>query len=421
MLRPHPEKNLKRTPPPPAEPPQPPIRIILAHPNSSIECARPSRKPPIPWTVIVPTVRRERAFEGLLFGCAIGEAISLARSGIHPRGSLKLFGRSPLQYRFQPGVGITNHRTHAMIMTVQAILESRIDVDNFARRLKYRTSWYQRAFPIHHALSLVRKGSRFGRKTDRDALAFGFADDPLIRSVVLSLLLQGNDDSPSRWFQKNAAVTHEDPRVVHACVLVGFATQIAQVEDPATINVVEILDKLLASTPETDLHALLVIAREALNKRRSVAQFANDCGWSDGIPSNVYAAAVMGIYAWLRYPQSFRKSVEQSAMLGGQCCAVATIAGALSGISLGRKAIPKEWKDRLSFFPYSKQWCENLIDRVRDWPHGVEDIQRVNALPSNTLGQLVRNATNQFFFAVHGLIRIPLRMIMFSLRKKTRK
>ena len=115
--------------------------LRLAH-KQTVDGQKPARSSPLPYNIIVPTQRRERATEGLIMGCAIAEALSLARTGLHPRVGLKLFGRNPLQFQFQPGIGVTSHRTHALLMTFQAMLQSKSDPNIFAK------NWFGANLPI---------------------------------------------------------------------------------------------------------------------------------------------------------------------------------------------------------------------------------------------------------------------------------
>ncbi len=80
-------------------------------------------------------------------------------------------------------------------------------------------------------------------------------------------------------------------------------------------------------------------------------------------------------------------------------CGRSSSCWALSGASLGKKMIPPEWRKSLRLYPYDREWVENVIARVKDWPHGVEDIQaahRRTILSSRvklfvTLGLVVSN------------------------------
>ena len=163
---------------------------------------RPIRSSPFPWNKAVATHRREHATEGLLMGCAVAEALSLNRNGLHPRVALKMFGRNPLGYQFQPGTGVASHRTHSLLMSFQALLQSKTDPKIFASNVRKRIAWYQRAFPFRHAYTHWKRiAPKFGKQQFDNSMTIGLADDPLVRSLAMSIVLQGVVDSATTWFQ----------------------------------------------------------------------------------------------------------------------------------------------------------------------------------------------------------------------------
>ncbi len=397
---------------------RPPRGLRLSH-KGKVEGEKLSRSSPVPWNIVVPTHRRERATEGLLFGSAVAEALSLSRHGLHPRVGLKLFGRNPLQYEFVPGVGTTNHRTHALMMTFQAMLQSKADPTLFAVNLRKRIAWYQRAFPLRHIHTHVRRLiAKMRIQPLDDSRTVGLADDPLVRSLVMSIMLQGCADSGTTWFQLGVGVSHLDSRVLNASLLVAYSAQLAQMVDQQNVVPTEILARLVAVTEDSELRSILMEMDDALTQNHSIATFAKQLGWANGLPNDIFAAVIVGVYAWLRHPKRFRNCVERTILLGGACSSAATIAGALSGISLGKRAIPNEWLRCLSTYPHSSKWREGLIERVKDWPHGVDDIQSTAAMPSSIFGQLVRNGVFSGFRILHGLIRMPMRLSQFSVEKR---
>lgn len=396
----------------------PPRGLRLSH-RARVDGEKLSRSSPLPWNIVVPTHRRERATEGLVLGCAVAEALALPRHGIHPRVGLKLFGRNPLQYQFVPGVGATNHRTHALLMTFQSMLQSKADPSLFASNLRKRIAWYQRAFPLRHIHTHSKRFiDRWCKLQPDDSLTVGLADDPLVRSLVMSVMLQGCAESGTTWFQLGVGVSHSDARVLHASLLVAYSAQLAQMVDQQNLVPIEIIDQLAGSAEDAEIRSLLMEMKDALTQNQSVAAFAKQQGWSNGLPNDIFVAAIVGVYAWLRHPKRFRNSVERTILLGGACGSAATIAGALSGISLGKRGIPNEWLRRLSTYPHNSKWREGLIERVKDWPHGVHDIQSTAAMPSSIFRQLMRNGVFAGFRILHGLIRMPMRLSQFSVKKR---
>jgi ADP-ribosylglycohydrolase len=416
MLRPWPVKNDPNYNRDPGSKGKNPHGLRLKHPGKS-QGSSPSKSSPVPWSVVVPTHRRESAVEGLLLGCAVAESLSLTRDGMHPRLGLKLFGRAPLSYQFVPGVGVAGDRTQALIITIQAMLLSKTDSNVFASQISKRIAWYQRAFPFQHISAHWKR--RKTKDGESESMSLGVGDDPLVRALAMSVMLQGCTDSALRWFQNSVAISHSDSLALHASVLLGYAAQLAQVVEPANFNSKEALDQLINCTDEPRLKGMLVRMSEFLSERRSIAYVAREFGWADGLPGEIYPSAAMGLYAWLRHHQSYRQCVERTVLLGGQCRGAAAVAGALSGIQLGKKHIPSKWLKGLSLYPYNKAWRENLIERVKDWPHGVEDIQRAHGVPSHIAGQILRNSFVSLFHGIHAALRFPMRLTLFSVKKRS--
>ncbi len=395
---------------------------LFQHPRESARRFTFSKSAPFPWSVVIPTSRREKGFEGMLYGCAIAESMSLTRDGIHPRLGLKLYGRE-FEYRFVPGLGVPSHVTHSLVVTVQSVLRSRSSDEDFIKNLHFRMGWYRRSYPVRYSCALFDAIRRqfSNRSMASRSLTIEFGDNPLVRSMVLSLMHQGNDNDAIRWIRKSTGLTHSDERVSHAAILTAFAAQIAQMIPNQELHPSEVLETLIDSTEEEHLLHLLALAREGLRNRWSVKRMSEAFGGVSGVPNDARVIAVLGIYAWLRHVRRFRNCVVRCVLLGGQSTATATISGILSGISLGIRGMPTDWIRKLAWFPYSKDWRQAFIERVRDWPHGMEDIQKALPAPGLFPGQLLRNCNFGLFRAVHRGLRLPYQLSSFAFEPKKRR
>ncbi|MFN9417582.1 MAG: ADP-ribosylglycohydrolase family protein [Pirellula sp.] len=370
------------------------------------------------WQWVAASSRRERCFEGLLLGCAVGEALSVARNRLSRRRALRMFGRKPLRYQFAAGSGIPSDRTHALLLTVQAILQSRADHRSFGRHLRKRVSWYRLGTPFR---SLIRGFADIRSSSQIVSMPQQLTADPLIRAAAISLMIQGNQHA-NRWIETSTKQCSTNEVATELAMLVGNAIQIAQRLDSSESNIspMSALECLIAETESQQLKDQLAKLRPALGKSKSIASTAKSFGWIDGVPSSMDAIAIMAIYAWLRHFSRLRLAIEHAVLLGGECSAVAALTGALSGATLGKRAIPPEWLDKLTFFPHDKSWRRSLMSRVKDWPHGVEDIQQANAQPSQLAGQIARNCVFGCFSALHFLLRIPTYFMPLPPRKMSR-
>lgn len=365
----------------------------------------------VSWRWVASSSRREKSVEGMILGCAIGEALAIPRDRMPRRRALKIFGATPIRFQFQPGVGVPAERTHGLLMAIQAMLESRADYRAFGRKLQRRLSWYRISFPIRALGRTLRPALA---STERIVMPRGLASDPLIRSVSISLLIQGSQHALP-WIEQSARISTRDSRADGSCLLIAHATQLAQMMDPSEtpLSPIDAFTKLEGTTEDDELRKGLEKLRGCWKQGLSVGRAAKSMGWGDGIPSDLRAIALIAIYAWLRHPNRFRFAVERTVLLGGECSAAAALVGALSGTTLGKRGIPPEWLKRIRLFPHDKDWREDLINRVKDWPHGVEDIQKARSQPSRILGQLLRNASFSLFKLIHLAIRIPSRLVPY--------
>lgn len=367
------------------------------------------------WEHTAIAFQRERAAEGMILGAAVAESLAIPRNGVSKWTGLRVFGRSPLRFQFVPGVAIPGEHTHGLLMTMQAIFQSRVDHRLFGRSLRKRVRIYRSARVVSHLWDfLANRGStRIQQSSDyRGALG-----NPLIRAAAVSLLAQGASNARP-WLEQSNQCTTSLEVSTGPSLLIAQSMQIAQLYEANQLEGGSILRCLIESTDSAVIRSKLEQLADYLSRRYSVAKVAKLMGYPDGVPRDLEAIALLSVYSWVRHSHRFRLAVERAVLLGGECAAVAALAGALSGASLGKKMIPPEWRKSLSLYPYDREWVENVISRVKDWPHGVEDIQAAHSEPSYPTGQVIRNIGLCCFQLIHAAIRIPTAALPSSRARK---
>ncbi|MCU0712310.1 MAG: ADP-ribosylglycohydrolase family protein [Pirellula sp.] len=367
------------------------------------------------WEQTAIAFQRERAAEGMILGAAIAESLAIPRNGVSKWTALRVFGRSPLGFQYVPGLAIPGENTHALLMTMQAIFQSRADHRIFGKSLKKRIGLYRTARVLGHAKDRLTNSGLLGGATKPDY--GGVISNPLIRAAAVSLLVQGAAHARS-WLEQSNQCTANVELSAGPAMLIAQSMQIAQLYEADQLNGPMILQCLIDSSDYPALKSQLELLAGYVAKRYSVAKVAKRLGYSNGVPRKLDAIALLSVYAWVRHLNRFRLAVERASLLGGECASVAAIAGALSGASLGKKSIPPEWRKALRLYPYNREWIQNVILRVKDWPHGVEDIQAAHSEPSYPIGQLTRNVGIGCFQLVHTMIRIPTMVLP---KKRIRK
>ena len=71
-------------------------------------------------------------------------------------------------------------------------------------------------------------------------------------------------------------------------------------------------------------------------------------------------AVALALYCFLRYPNSYSKTVIRAANTNGDSDSIACIAGAISGAYLGIDAIPAHWVRRIEISDYLADHAKRL-------------------------------------------------------------
>ena len=367
------------------------------------------------WEQTAIAFQRERAAEGMILGAAIAESLAIPRNGVSKWTALRVFGRSPLRFQYVPGVAVPGEHTHALLMTLQAIFQSRVDHRLFSRSLRKRIRIYRTARVLSHAKDRLTY-HRFSQSQEEPEFS-GLLSNPLIRAAAVSLLAQGASHARP-WLEQSNRCTTNVELSAGPSMLIAQSMQIAQLFEANQLSGQSILQCLIDSSESPTLKSKVELLTSYLSRRYSVSKVATLLGYPDGVPRKLDAIALLSVYAWVRHSDRFRLAVERASLLGGECASVAVLTGALSGASLGKKSIPPEWRKSLRLYPYNRDWVQNVIARVKDWPHGVEDIQAAHSEPSYPVGQLIRNMGLGFFQLVHTVIRIPTTVLPKSRARK---
>jgi hypothetical protein len=323
---------------------------------------------PFSWSTIVPSMRRQESIEGVLLGCAIGEGLG---------GLSKRWRRDVVRYR---GGLRSGYRAEGMIVTIQSLLLSQAATENFCRNLSRRLGWYRWSMPVRTSIS-------------RWFTRGGFAgNDPLVRAMLLSVVMQGHHEGVLRWVHKSTQLTHRDGLNTQGSFLVATAAQCAQFHGTKySVEPAKLLGRLAQATQSRELSQRLNALQHRLDKgdelREVVVSLGVKGGWRDHLIGN----ALLGVYVYAKHSEGMLEGMQELLRLPGNLGGVAAIYGGLVAVHGGCKGIPPGWLEGLSMYPYSDGWVQGYVDRCLDWPHGPEDIQDTAALPSYPIGQFFRN------------------------------
>ncbi len=371
--------------------------------------------PPAPdqdfsWAHVTGSFRREQAVSGLLWGVAVGDALGLGRGNLGRTSTIKMFGRR-LGYGVIPGLGIPGSDFHRMVMTMQAALRSRSQLEIFRRSFAYRLRGYFLTLPFFAGRTTFLASLRLCLGANSDLSGIESAENETLTSALaIATVLQGTGHSAERWTALNTEATHTLPEAVESSVLVARATYLAVMTDPSDFNATALIDRLITVTEDAILCGQLKQLREGLLLGLGTHEMACEMGWGHGIPSTAGPTALMAIYSWLTNHDNFEKTVERAVLLGGDAETLGAVAGGLSGIHLGKKGIPEKLRDNLFAFPNTRRWLNATSKRFVDWPHGSEDLHQSPAMSSRPVLQFLRSMVLNVLLGLLALVRLPWRI-----------
>jgi ADP-ribosylglycohydrolase len=385
------------------------LEPLVPTPLGKRELHRSPGHSPISWEIVIPALRREKVLEGALLGCAVADALSHLVQSPNVLEARKEVGR--FSKASTPVFAIPGDRTHSMIIAIQAVLRSKASIDELDVALRQRIRWYRLARPFAVATRWIEKA------ISRSTASHGFTDlgcDPLTRAAILSVILQGHSNGGLRWVQRSTIVTHRDVLSSKSAMLVAIASQCAQMSGTSfEVSNDAMMPMLIEASQESVLESRLRALDPLVRERRPVMAAARVLGYRGRLSGSLAESALLAIYSWLRYDGDYRASVVSLLQLGGDAGLAATIAGTLSAIQHGAESIPEHWVEQTWMEPHDSVWRELYVERMRDWPHGPEDIQRTLSLPIRPFGQWRRNVV---FATWKGTL--PLRKIVGSMGLK---
>jgi ADP-ribosylglycohydrolase len=384
--------------------------------NSQVLVKQPTASSVFSFSRITSAAVRERVIDGCLLGGAVGDALGQSSNGLSRRNQFRMFGSDTLGFRLVPGVGIVGADTHLMFMVAQSICRSKATRETFVSQLRSRLGWYVFGLALPSSPAIRQAGLRAfvhrggPAETGSDTLD----DNVVLRSLLLSAVLQGTGVSIKQWVAASCLITNDNQDALDACDVVLAAGQLTSYFNSRDFDSLQAIDLLIEGSLSDFWTTRLGELREDLSRNLSVRSVAVRLGWSDGLPNCSVATVTMGLYSFLRNPHRYRFAVERVIRLGGETDGPAAFAGGLAAMLNGSNQIPPEYARRMLTWPNDTAWVEGMSRRLHAWPHGVNDIQSAPGEAIRPVSQFVRNGLYFAARVAHRLVRLPWVMTGFA-------
>ena len=177
-----------------------------------------------------------------------------------------------------------------------------------------------------------------------------------MRAGPIGLLFHDDEEGLIRAAHDQGRITHADPRCSAGSVAIAGAVALAL--RPGEIHPAPFLEQLAAWTGaiEPSISAYLPELTKWLDlPEREAARHISRAGLEEGRKSDwwgispfVVPSVLWSLYAFLRSPQDYWRTIRTAIRVGGDVDTTAAMAGAVSGARIGLAALPRDLARRVN-------------------------------------------------------------------------
>ncbi len=340
------------------------------------------------------------AFAGLLLGTAVGDALGLPVEGLSRRRIHRWHG-GEWRHRFALGRGMTSDDTDHAFLVAQALLRHPDDAEQFQRCLAWKLKFWLASLPAGVGLATLKSILKLwlGFPPHKSGV-FSAGNGPAMRSAILGAFFAGQPDRLGKYVHVCTRLTHTDPRAEHAALAIAQAAAWIITHQR---SIAGLLDCLRQQAVDPEWRVFLDKLAAALQAGRTTPDFAAELGLEKGVTGYCYHTVAVALFACLRHPDDFRRSLEGALDCGGDTDTVGAILGALAGLIHGPQGIPQEWIGGLIEWPRSPVLLERVAGRLAAHKAGGEKSRPVSYFWP---GLIPRNLVFLVLVLGHGFRRL---------------
>ena len=313
-----------------------------------------------------PQLTLDDRLQGLLVGTAMGDSVGLPAEGISRSRNQKMFlGKWEQSLLISCGM-ISDDTEHAIFVS-QSLIYAGDSLQLFSKRLAWCLRWWLLSLPAGIGLATLKSIVRLwlGYSPVKSGV-YSAGNGPAMRSAIIGAYFANNLNLVDEFVNVSTRMTHTDKRALIGAKAIAYLIAYIVTEDLCQRPSLEELEVLLQSVDnnENEWKGRVKQIIGSLKSNLSVLQFADVIQQKQGISGYIYNTVPVAIYAWYRHFDNFRDALEAVYNCGGDTDTVGAITGALMGTTLGSKAIPRSWQNRMIDYPRSLKLLEQIAQKL---------------------------------------------------------
>ena len=344
--------------------------------------------------------------QGLLVGCALGDALGLPWEGLDSELARSL-GAKPgeLEHALVRQKGMFSDDTEHTIITAKALATSKLAPELFQKHLARQLRWWLCTMPSGAGFATIRATIKLclGVSPSKSGV-WSAGNGPAMRAPIIGALAHHDDDLIAALTAKSSMITHSDPRANHAALALATITgRLTSSTWQGVPELTTLCTTLRQCAPDDREWAELVELMSTHGERRAEPlELARTMGIAGFVTGYAYHTVPIAIYTWWYHAEEPIEALRSIISLGGDTDSTGALVGALIGVQHGPDIFPQRWRTNL--------W---------EWPWGLRELEALGSqlaepTPSITSPSWAKVlARNMVFFAivyVHGVRRLIKRL-----------
>ena len=309
------------------------------------------------------------SLHGCLLGGALGDALGLPFERLSPTKRRRIWGEEPergLEMCFLPRKGMVSDDTEHALFTARALIESRGDVDRFARALAGELRGWFVSLPPGIGLATLRAGLKsllFLPATKIGVWSAG--NGPAMRAAILGAFFRESTAQLRDFCRVSTLLTHTDPKAQWGAFAVALAaSHAAQGQNDGRRFVRDLSEWSDDSSEAREVISLVKRAVNSASRGQNAVEFCAELGLQHGVSGYMLHTVPVVLHCWLAHPGDFRAGVEEIILCGGDSDSTGAILGGILGAGVGTDALPADWRSELWDWPNSPSYIERVAKEL---------------------------------------------------------
>lgn len=354
------------------------------------------------------TLDKTARVQGLLIGCALGDALGLPWEGLE-RDLARALGARPeqLDHALVFGKGMFSDDTEHTILTAKALAASQLSPERFQKHLVKQLRWWLCSLPSGAGFATLRATIKlcFGVSPENSGV-WSAGNGPAMRAPIIGALASHDQELLVTLTERSSVITHTDPRAHHGALALAATTSRLMNGEWRGAPTLDVMCTVLRQCAPEDLEWIgaIDLMEEHGVRRANPRELAQAMQIDGFVTGYAYHTVPITLYTWWFHADEPLDALRTVISLGGDTDSTGALVGALIGVQYGPEIFPERWRANLWEWAWSADELETLGSQLTTR-------ERAAVTSPSWLIIFARNLVFLAIVYIHGVRRLLKRLL----------